>query len=455
MSNPTPPLLSGALPLLGHTLEFQRTRDNLFRRGYQELGQVFSIRMGARPAAVLIGPEYHQTFFAETDKKLSMHKTYQFLKAMFGEVAFAGPPDVYTRQRPILHRPFKGEKMPGYLKIMQAEIQAWLDGLGEQGELELVGELSTLAQNVAAHALMGRAFRERMGREFWDLYLVLSRAMDPLLPPNLPLPKFFRRDRAKAKLRAILRPIIAERRARPDEHDDILQDFVNSQYTDGAPVEEETIIGLILGLMFAGHETTVGQAAWTIIQLLQNPAYVAGMQAELAEKLPPGAEMDLKRLGSLRTVTWAVHETTRMNPSASMLIRLAEEDLTVGDYTIPKGWVVFITAAVAHRIPELFNAPEQHDPTRFSPERAEDRQHRFAMIGFGGGQHKCVGMNFANNEMAMITALLFQQFELELLTPDPRTHYGIGANRPEATRLRYRRKATAPAAALEMASVAT
>ena len=214
-----PPLLSGA-PLVGNALEFQKDRQGLFRRGLDTLGPVFSIRLANKPAAVLIGPEYHQTFFMETDKKLSMHKTYQFLTAMFGQVAFAAPPEVNNEQRLILHSPFKHEKMVNYIKVMQIEIQQWLDSLGEQGEFELTSAMNTLVQNVAAHALMGKAFRDQMGREFWDLYLVLGASLDPLMPPNLPLPKFMRRDRAKEKLRTMLRPILAERRLHPENYDD-------------------------------------------------------------------------------------------------------------------------------------------------------------------------------------------------------------------------------------------
>jgi sterol 14-demethylase len=406
-------MLSGAWPVLGHALEFQKKRDALFERGYREIGPVFALRLGRQPAAVAIGPDYHQTFFAETDKKLSSYKTYAFLKAMFGEVSLAAPPDLYTAQRPILHLPFKGEKMAGYLQVMQAEIQAWLDGLGAEGEFELNEQLNSLVQNVAAHAFMGQQFREQMGREFWSLYAVLGAALDPLLPPNLPLPKFFRRDWAKARLAALVKPILAERRAHPEHYADSLQDLVQARYADGQPADDALILNLILGLMFAGHETTAGQAAWTIIRLLQNPDYLAQVQDELALKLPAGAAVTLSVLGSLHRVNWAVNEVTRLNPSANMLIRLVEEAVEFGDYRVPAGWVVFVTAGVAHRLPELFRDPEVYDPHRFGPGREEDRQHRYAMIGFGGGTHKCAGMNFANNEMAMIAALLFQQFDLD------------------------------------------
>jgi sterol 14-demethylase len=291
---------------------------------------------------------------------------------------------------------------------------------------------------VAGAALMGRAFQESVGPEFWDLYADLGRAIDPVLPPELPLPKFRRRDRARARLRQILAPILAERRQHPDRYDDFLQDFVDSRYQDGAPVEDEVLLALMLGLTFAGHETTAGQGAWTIIQLLQHPAYLDQVQAEIEQVLPPGTRIDMAVLGQLKHVEWAVKETMRMRPSADILMRQVEETTEFGDHAVPPGWRVQVAAEVAHFLPDLFPDPHRYDPLRYAPGREEDRAHRFSLIGFGGGRHKCAGMNFANYEMTIITALLFQQFDLELITRQPQITRSVGANRPTETWIRYR-----------------
>jgi sterol 14alpha-demethylase len=89
-------------------------------------------------------------------------------------------------------------------------------------------------------------------------------------------------------------------------------------------------------------------------------------------------------------------------------------------------------------LPDFWENPEQYDPLRYAPDREEHKQHRFSLIGFGGGTHKCMGMNFANNEMMIITALLFQQYEVELLTKAPAIRRGMGANRPTETWIHYR-----------------
>jgi sterol 14alpha-demethylase len=293
---------------------------------------------------------------------------------------------------------------------------------------------------VAGYALMGEDFQQAAGREFWALYADLGKSLDLATPPEWPLPKNIRRDRAKARMSQILAPIVAERRAHPERYDDFLQDFINTPLKGGQPADDETVVSLIRALMFAGHETTAGQAAWTVIELLLHPEAKQRVQDEIEEHLPAGASIDASALKKLQNLAWSVREVERMHPSADILMRYAEEDLEVGDYVVPKGWLVMVVAGVAHRLPTVFRDPDKFDPLRYSPDRAEDAQHRFALIGFGGGMHKCAGVNFANNEMMVITSLLLQQFDLEMIDKNPHPVYGMGASRPSPTRVRYHRK---------------
>jgi sterol 14alpha-demethylase len=437
-ARPLPPLLSGAKPLLGHLLEFRANRQELFQRGFREHGDVFAIKLGPQPVAVLIGPENHELFFMQTDDELNISTPYHFLEAAFGQVLFIAPHEVYLRQRPLVLQAFRRQKMMRYAEVMQEQTQRWLDTLGESGELELTGAINNLVQQIAGHALMGEEFQRQVGDEFWQLYLDIGLSLDPVLPPSLPLPKFIRRDRAKKRMKEILTPIIAERRRNPEKYDDFLQDFVCQSYDDGTPVEDAVLLSLMLGLMFAGHETTAGQAGWNIILLLQHPAYQQLVQQEIDELLPPGTALDDKVMRGLQHLSWAVRETERLRPSADMLYRDVDEPVVAGGYQIPAGWRVQIASEVAHLLPELWENAEQYDPLRYAPGREEHKQHRFSLIGFGGGTHKCMGMNFANNEMMIIAALFFQQYEVELLTKEPAIRRGMGANRPTETWIRYR-----------------
>ena len=443
MTQQAPPLTSGALPILGHAVEFQRNRTQLMQRGFAEHGPVFGLKLANQNVAVVIGPEHQKQFFMETDGRLSIQEPYKFLQAMFGEALFLAPHDKYLEQRPLVQELFKRDKMLLYVDIMQEVVQEWLDGLGDSGEIELVSEIGTLVQEVAGDCFLGKEVNRAVGREFWDLYTDVGKALDPLLPPNLPLPKFKKRDKAKARMTEILGPIIAERRANPDQYNDFLQDIINKAGEDGKPVDEEMVRNLLMALMFAGHETTAGQAAWTLIFLLQHPDYRQKVLNEIDAVAPAGEHITPKRMVQLDHIAWAVREVERLRPSADMLMRVAKEDIELGDYLIPAGWLVQVAQEIGHKLPEQFEQPERFDPLRFAPDRAEDKQHRFNLIGFGGGMHKCTGMNFANNEMTIITALMLRQFDLELVTQNTEILRGLGANRPTPTVIRYRRRETA------------
>lgn len=442
MSKPTPPEIPG-LPLLGNALEFRKDANGLFARGHQQHGSIFTIHLGPRPAAVVIGPEHNRFVLEQTDKKFTMQEGYRFLIPMFGEQLFfvAGHED-YLEQKRMMLPAFRGRMMASYVEIMQAETERWMEELGDEGEFDLVSSFERLTMYIAASALLGEGFRERLGDRFADLYRDLAAGIEYLLPTNLPLPRFFRRDRARAKLEAMVEETIAERRADPDKHSDFLQVFIDSTYSDGSPAPDSVIRALVMGLVFAGHETTAGHGSWAMVHLLQHPEYLARVVGELDEAWPQDDAVTQSVLRAFNSLEWALKETERLQPVAEMLIRTTTEPVEMNGYEIPEGWIVFVTPHVSHRLPELFKDPHSYDPLRFGPDREEDRQDPYALVGFGGGPHKCLGMSFAYTEMKVIFSLLLHRYELKLLHPDPKAVRDAGTVRPERPCLiRYKKRA--------------
>lgn len=436
----TPPFISKNLPIVGHTLEFAKDHVKLMQRGFAEKGSIFAFSLAGKNAVALIGPEYHKAYFEATDKQLSLEKAYSFMEYITGKVAFLASHETYINQRPILYEPFKYRKSLKYVPIMQRVVENALNQLGDEGELELTNYAIYLTRQVAGHTFMGEQFQAEMGDEFWSLYDDISGAIDLVLPQTLPLPKFKRRDKARAKAKKMLKPVLAARRKNPELYDDFMQEFIETALTDGTYLDDDTLLNFIITFMFASHDTTSGHAAWTIIHLLQNPSYLKAVQAELAEKFPIGMQLTLPNIAMLEHIYWAIEETARMQPTADILMRFVEEDWEVGSYTIPKGWLAFVAPKVAHFLPEIHENPEKYDPYRFAPDREEHKTCAYQQIGFGGGTHKCAGMSFAKNEMAVIVALLFRDFEVELLSPNPQIIRSKGTPRPSETIIRYKRK---------------
>jgi sterol 14-demethylase len=434
----TPEMVSGQIPVLGHLVDFVTKQDKLLQRGAREHGKIFAINLMGQKVAVLTGPEAKETFFKETDRTLNMEEAYQFLAAIFGKVAFLADHQTYQNHRPILHTLFSRSQMALYLDVMVDVISGWLDSLGEAGEMEITQEMVELVKEVAGRSFLGDEIHEMLGELFWQAYDDLSKALDPVLPPTWPLPKFIRRDRAKAYISGVLHPIVRERRAKPK--DDPFQLLVDAKMKDDTLPSEEVIVQLLMALLFAGHETTAGQASWTVIQLIQNPDYLENVRVEVDQVIPDIQSIDHNTLRNLKYVSMAVDETSRMCPSAETIMRTVDADLTIGEITIPAGWMVQTATAVDHFRADLFENPNQYDPLRFSPERKEHRKEKNAILSFGGGLHKCAGMNFANMEMSLIAALLVKQYDLEILSGESKIERGLGSSRPSKTVLRYKKR---------------
>lgn len=428
--------------LVGNAPDFRRDPVKLFRRGYETFGPIFSIRLGPKRAAVILGPENQKFFFTETDHALSMSEVYKVFIPIFGEgFTLAAEQEEYKEQRAILQPAFSSQKMEDYVQVMVSETTAWLRRLGDEGEFELCSVIEELSLNIIASALMGADFRRRMGDDFWPLYRDIVGGLEFVLPTNLPLPRFRRRDRARNILHERIGALIAERRAAHNGHHDFMQMLAEARYSNGAPVPEEKLKSMILFLVFSASESTPLQASWTLIQLLQHPWYLPGVLDEQEAVLGNRVDnINANTLQQLERLQWAIKETERMRPMITMLWRKAIKPFNVGGYHVPKGWATIISPPVSHRLPEVFAEPDTYDPERFSPQRAEDRNALYSLAGFGGGTHKCPGMNFAHNLMKVIFSQLLQQYTLELMNPDPQPDFSTSITRPEACPVKYKRR---------------
>jgi sterol 14alpha-demethylase len=436
--NKVPPVVSGALPVVGHIPQFFRNRETLLKRGCEEHGPVFSIRI-PDTVAVIGGSQLNRWFYSETDHALSSEKSYEFMRAAVGEVLLTAPRALSEAQRPVLKVIFSNERMRGYIEAMNAEVDRWLASLGDSGKVEISEAMRHLTQYVAGRAFLGGSFREEIGEDFWQAYADLGASLDPVFPPHWPLPKFRRRDRGKQVIRDVLGPICEKRRRDPATYDDALSIIATTPAANGGPLPQEQVVQYLVSLLFAGHETTAGQAAWSIILTLQHAPVQRKLEA-LVRELPKDASLTAKSLRALDYAYHIIDETTRTRPSADLQIRMTEEPVEIAGYHIPKGRRVMVSSAVSHYLSAQFRDPDRFDPERFTPERGEGDD-AFAVVGFGGGKHKCTGIHFARHEMVIILAKLFNQYGLELITEKTHVATGYGANRPSPTYVRYKRRA--------------
>jgi sterol 14-demethylase len=427
---------------LGHFADFRDDTGALLRRGYAEHGEVFGIRLGPQRTAVVAGPELQRFFFEQTDDTCTMQRVYRYLAAAIGDVAFAAPMAVYERQRPLFHVPLRPSRVRPFVDVMQEEIRQWIATLPAQGTFDLAEVVAPVVQSVSVRCLAGDAFAREAGPDFWEQYRILGESIDPVLPPWLPLPKFRQRDRARMRIEAMLRDVVAETRRGSSAGSDFMAELLETPCGDGRMVSDEEAVSLLLGLIFAGYETTVGQAAWAVIQLLQHQQYQDLLLDDLANAgFSYNALITERELTQPSTLRYAVMETSRMKPSAPVLMRYVEEDLQLPTgHTVPKGWMILISGHLGHYLPDVFSRPFAYDPARFSPERAEHLRDKYSLVGFGAGRHKCPGMHFAELEMALFCMLMLTGLDMELRVGDPGTKPGLSAVRPGPAPTAFKRR---------------
>jgi len=198
----------------------------------------------------------------------------------------------------------------------------------------------------------------------------------------------------------------------------MLDVLVSLRKDDGSPhFSADEITGMFISMMFAGHHTTSGTAAWTLIELLRHPAVLADVVAELDALAAEGVGVSYQALREMPVLEAAIKEALRLHPPLILLLRVAKTDLEVAGCRIPAGALVGASPSVSNRLPEAFADPEAFDPGRYLSPREDDVANPWSWIPFGAGRHRCVGAAFAMMQLKAIFSVLLRQFTFELTQP--------------------------------------
>ena len=241
------------------------------------------------------------------------------------------------------------------------------------------------------------------------------------MDPYAPIESFRRRDAARAGLVRWSRGSWSggpRRRRSADDERDLLDVLMSITEEDGSPrFAADEVTGMFISMMFAGHHTTSGTAAWTLIELLRHGDELAAVDAELAELYAGGAEVSYQALRAMPRLESAIKEALRLHPPLILLLRVAKEDVEVDGFDIDAGQMVGASPSVSNRIPEDFPDADAFHPARYLEPREEDRSNPWTWIPFGAGRHRCVGAAFAMMQLKAIFSVLLLDWEFELAQP--------------------------------------
>jgi sterol 14-demethylase len=443
------PRLSGGLPLLGHLLELRRDPVGLMQRCRDECGDVGEMRLARQPLVMLYGEPAQEAFFRAPDEQLDQAAAYPFMKPVFGPgVVFDATPE--QRKQALRNRSLRDQAMRGHAETIARETERMIAGWGDAGSVDLIDFFAELTIYTSSAALIGPEFREELGPQLVPIFKDLERGTDAIayVDPSLPLPSFRKRDRARAQLVAFLQGVFERREREGREAQDLFQVLRGIRSPDGSPrYDVNTITGMFISLMFAGHHTTSTTSSWALLELLRHPEWMKRVAEELDALYADGREVSYQALREIPELESCFKETLRLHPPLILLMRKVAQPFRHGDFEVPVGATVGVSLAVSNRDPVVFREPERFDPTRYGPGREED-QRGFAWIPFGAGRHRCVGAAFAMMQVKAIFSILLRRYEFELAQPPASyrsDHSKMVVQLAQPCRVRYRRRVAEPA----------
>lgn len=304
-----------------------------------------------------------------------------------------GPPiRTIINMDPPEHREFRKVASPYFTPravnalddLIQATARTLIDNLGEEGECDFIAAIASLHPLKIIAKILG--VPESDEPYIMKLTNELFGSADPE----------FQRDPDRMEgIKTLFMEfwnyfgaIMADRRKAP--RDDFASVIANAR-VNGEPMSEIETMGYCLITFTAGHETTRGSIGGGLHALIEHPD-----QMRLWARNP-----DLTHL--------AIDEIVRYVTPVNHMVRTAAKDYELGGQQIRAGDKLILFYASANRDEDVFDAPNE-----LQVDRARNPH-----LGFGIGEHFCVGANLARKTSGTLFRELVTRLEEVELVGEP------------------------------------
>lgn len=364
------------------------------------------------------------------------------VEILVGQGSFIAEGDAWRRQRlrmaPAFRPSLIQQMAPGMVSLTSQTLDGW-----EDNEIRAFNDdMMALTLEIALQSLFGATAGEDVAvvrDAFLDIAAFFSRLGEAVLPLPMwvPTPANLRFNRARAALDGVVSRILAERRAEPEAHDDLLGRLMRGRDDEAQGMTESLLQDEVRTLLLAGHETTAVALTTTGWLLAHHPAAQEAVYAEIAAL----GDEPITTSTPLPRTQAALDEAMRLYPPAPAWGREPTRDITLGAHTIPAGTTLLIAPFIVHRRADLFAEPERYRPDRWTP-AFRSALPRFAFFPFGGGPRVCVGASMALLEARIVLVELLRRFALEPGDDQPLSLFPsltLRPTKPVRIRLRTRR----------------
>ncbi|GBP13823.1 Probable cytochrome P450 49a1 [Eumeta japonica] len=197
---------------------------------------------------------------------------------------------------------------------------------------------------------------------------------------------------------------------------------------------------LAFDLLLVGVDTTAAAAASTMYMLAKNERAQRRLQTELDQNLPTDGTMNSKVLDKIPYLKACIKESLRMKPVILGNGRCIQSEAVISGYRVPKGSHVVFPHYILSNEERYFPSPDEFVPERWlrdgdvsgrgdhnadagarceraraqyvASKQKEMGIHPFASLPFGFGRRMCIGKRFAEVELQLLLALIFQRYDV-------------------------------------------
>lgn len=401
-------------PWFGKAVPIMLDLHNVVDEHYKKYGKVSRIRMGGQNGLLVIGADNYQKIFLDKDKNFSAKMGYdKTLGSLYPETILLSDGDEHRVTRRLFQTAFKTDAMRHYIERMNKVVGRHIHLMKVKQDIVFFDMIKHALMDTALNVFFG--IEDLGGQQTQALIDSFKDSTDGLLAlvrKEIPGGKFKRGKEGIHYQHEFLRKLIKDRRG--TEGSDTMTYLCNERDDDGNYFPDDMIIKQAAFLLFAAHDTTTSAIIHMVYYSAKDVHWQSRLRKECLSLDKP--QLDYDDLNNMPDMGLVFHEALRLHPSVPILARRTKRYSELGGFTVPANTVVWVAPTYNHRLPEYWTNPDDFDPDRFSPERAEHKNHSFCFMPFGGGGHKCIGMHFA----AMVAKTFMHQFLLnfEYSTPE-------------------------------------
>lgn len=412
-------------PIIGETLGFMNEAHEKWigDRMKKYSSKIFKTRVLGENMVVLCGTAGHK-FVAANEEKLFIAWRPESMQKLFRSSyqKDAKAPQSRKAETQITKAPgfIKPEALVKYAEAMDAIVDKHFKTYWEGKEVVEVHHLSqVMVLQLAGRFFLGIGDDARIEK--------IAKLMDKMMlalhitPINYPGSTFNQAMKATNALRDDLQLLIKEKKAafaNGAKPQDILSYLiVSADPATGQSQPDHVIADKIMGLLAAAFNSPSMTNAFLMKYLANNPKVfdkVRAEQMEIANSKKPGETLNWEDFQKMK-YSWNVAlEVMRIVPPLQGTFREAAADFTYEGYTIPKGWKVYWTVSTTNFDSNIFEAPEEFDPTRFEKSTPPP----YTNIPFGSGPRMCPGMDYARLQTLTFIHHVVKRFKLEVVDPN-------------------------------------